>query len=258
MTKLTSLEKALKLLDAVAKAKKIGLRDLAAQLGFPPSTVHRLLGVLTTSRYLKQDSETKKYQLSLKFLEMGAAVRENLDVVTVARPHMASLSNATSETVNLAFFEGIEIVYVDQIANSDSLLRMFTRVGTRAPLYCTGVGKAYLGNQSKDFISDYWRETAKKQFTVNTIIREEDLDQDLESVRRLGYAVDNEEMEIGVRCVAAPIRQHVGNVVAAVSISGPSFRLTSERTPIVGDLVRQTADKISADLGYVNKEIFGI
>jgi DNA-binding IclR family transcriptional regulator len=254
MTKLTSLEKALKLLDAVAKAKSVGLRDVAAELGFPPSTTHRLLGVLTNSRYLKQDHETKKYQLSLKFLEMAAAVRENLDVITVARPHMVSLTHATSETVNLAFFEGAEIVYVDQIANSDSLLRMFTRVGTRAPLYCTGVGKAYLAGQSTEFVSEYWTAADKKKYTEKTILDETALNRELDAVRRLGYAVDNEEMEIGVRCVASPIRQHIGSIIAAVSISGPSSRLTSDRTPRVGELVRRAADEISTDLGYTNRE----
>lgn len=252
MTKLTSLEKALKLFDAVAKAKNIGLRDVATELGFPPSTVHRLLGVLTASRYLKQDPKTKKYQLSLKFLEMAAAVRENLDVITVARPHMLFLTQVTSETVNLAFFEETEIVYVDQIANSDSLLRMFTRVGTRAPLYCTGVGKAYLAYQPKRFVSEYWSAACKKRYTIKTIVDEAELERELETFRQLGYAVDDEEMEIGVRCVSAPIRQHSGSVVAAISISGPSSRLTSERTPVVGDLVRKTAAEISADLGYTN------
>ncbi len=253
MTKLTSLEKALNLLDAVAKTKSVGLRDLAAELGFPPSTTHRLLGVLTNSRYLKQDHETKKYQLSLKFLEMAAVVRENLDVIAVARPHMVILTQTTSETVNLAFFDGSEIVYVDQVANSDSLLRMFTRVGTRAPLYCTGVGKAYLAGQSTGFVSEYWRAAAKKKYTEKTIWDETALNRELDAVRRLGYAVDNEEMEIGVRCVASPIRQHIGSIIAAVSISGPSSRLTSDRTPIVGELVRQAAGKISADLGYTKK-----
>ena len=253
MTKLTSLEKALKLLDAIAKTKSVGLRDLAAELGFPPSTTHRLLGVLTNSRYLKQDHETKKYQLSLKFLEMAAAVRENLDVIAVARPHMVILTQATSETVNLAFFDGPEIVYVDQIANSDSLLRMFTRVGTRAPLYCTGVGKAYLAGQSTGFVSEYWRAADKKKYTEKTIWDETALNRELDAVRRLGYAVDNEEMEIGVRCVASPIRQHIGSIIAAVSISGPSSRLTSDRTPRVGELVRRAAGEISADLGYTKK-----
>ncbi|MGC8660688.1 MAG: IclR family transcriptional regulator, partial [Desulfomonilaceae bacterium] len=226
-------------------------RDLSVELGFPPSTVHRLLGILTSSRYLKQNPKSKKYQLSLKFLEMAAAVRENLDVITVARPHMRTLTRVTSETVNLAFFEEKEIVYVDQVANSDSMLRMFTRVGTRAPFYCTGVGKAYLAYQPKQFVSEYWASTEKRRYTSNTIVDEAKLERELEAIRQSGYSVDDEEMEIGVRCVAAPIRQHSGGIVAAISISGPSSRVTSDRTPLVGDLVRRTAEEISADLGYV-------
>ena len=126
--------------------------NLQRKLGFPPSTVHRLLAILTASRYLTQDPDTKKYRLSLKFLELGCGGREDLDVITVARPHMTALMEATSETVNLALFDGAGIVYVDQVANSNSFLRMFTRVGTRAPLHCTGVGKACLAGLPEEFV----------------------------------------------------------------------------------------------------------
>ncbi|MBI4966160.1 MAG: IclR family transcriptional regulator [Desulfomonile tiedjei] len=253
MGKLTSLEKGLRLLDAVAKAKSIGLRELAAGLGFPPSTVHRLSGILTACHFLTQDPESKKYRLSLKFLELGAAVREDLDVISAARPHMSALVEATSETVNLAFFDSAEVIYVDQVANSNSLLRMFTRVGTRAPLHCTGVGKARLAALPDELVAEYWRSAKKERFTVNTIADEPSLGKELQVIRRLGYAVDNEEMEIGVRCVACLIRQNRTGIVAALSISGPSSRLTADKVPFIGELVRQTAGRITADLGYTEK-----
>ncbi len=249
MTRLTSLEKALRVIEVVAKAKSVGLRELAAQVGFPPSTVHRLLALLTASSYLTQDPETKKYRLSLKFLELGSAVRDDLDVITAARPHMTTLVEATSETVNLALFDGTGIVYVDQVANSHSFLRMFTRVGTRAPLYCTGVGKACLAGLPQESVSAYWHATEKKRYTDKTITDEPSLRRELEVIRAQGYAVDNEEMEIGVCCVASAIRQHTSGIVAAVSISGPSSRLSDERIPGIGELVRGTAVHISADLG---------
>ena len=154
MAKLTSLEKGLRLVEAVSKAKSIGLRELAAESGFPPSTVHRLLGILTSCHFLTQDAGSKKYRLALKFLELGAVVREDLDVIGVARPHMSALVEATSETVNLAFFDSAEVIYVDQISNSNSLLRMFTRIGTRAPLHCTGVGKARLAFMSDESVAE--------------------------------------------------------------------------------------------------------
>ncbi len=249
MSKLTSLEKALIVIDAVAKARSVGLRELAAEVKFPPSTVHRLLALLTASRYLTQDAETKRYRLSLKFLELGSAVREGLDVITAARAHMTTLMEVTSETVNLALFDGAGIVYVDQVANSNSFLRMFTRVGTRAPLHCTGVGKACLAGLSEEFVAAYWHATEKKPYTDKTITDDASLKAELEIIRRQGYAVDNEEMEIGVRCVAAVIRQHKSGIVAGVSISGPSSRLTVESIPGIGESVRRTAGRISADLG---------
>ena len=258
MTKLTSLEKALRLVDAVAKAGNAGLRELAAELGFPPSTVHRLLTVLTASRYLTQNPATKKYRLSLRFLELGAMVRENLDVITAARPHMTELMEATSETVNLALFDGAGIAYVDQVANSNSFLRMFTRVGTRAALHCTGVGKACLAGLPKDFVTGYWQVAEKRRYTEKTIVDEPRLNRELQVIHRQGYAVDDEEMEVGVRCVASAIRQDRNSIVAGVSISGPSSRLTTERMSLMGELVRQAAARISADLGYSGKDLESI
>ncbi len=254
MTKLTSLEKGLRLVEVVAKTKGIGLRELAAESGFPPSTVHRLLGILTACHFLAQDAESKKYRLSLKFLELGAIVREDLDVVAVARPHMSALVEASSETVNLAFFDSAEVIYVDQVANSNSLLRMFTRVGTKAPLHCTGVGKARLAAMPDELVTEYWRSAKKERHTVNTIVDKSALKRELQEIRELGYAVDNEEMEIGVRCVACLIRQHRAEIVGAVSISGPSSRLTRDKMTSLGELVRQTAGRITADLGYREKE----
>jgi len=248
--RLTSLQKGLRLIDAIAKARNAGLRDLAEQNGFPPSTVHRLLSDMKRAGYVAQDTKTSKYRLSLKFLELGAVVREELDVITAARPHMTALMEDTSETVNLALFDGAGIIYVDQVANSNSFLRMFTRVGTRAQLHCTGVGKACMAGLSEDYVSEYWPKADKNRYTEKTIVDEQTLRKELQVVQRLGYAVDNEEMEVGVRCVASAIHGHNDNVVAAVSISGPSSRVTPERVSQIGKLVRKTANSISADLGY--------
>jgi DNA-binding IclR family transcriptional regulator len=177
-------------------------------------------------------------------------VREELDVITAARPHMTALMEATAETVNLALFDGDGIIYVDQVANSNSFLRMFTRVGTRAPLHCTGVGKACMACLPEDYVSEYWPTAEKTRYTDKTIVDETILRKELKTIKRQGYAVDNEEMELGVRCVASAIRRDKDNVVAAVSISGPSSRVTPERASHIGKLVRQAANRISADLGY--------
>jgi IclR family KDG regulon transcriptional repressor len=256
MTKVTSLEKGLRLVEVIAKLKSVGLRELAAESGLPPSTVHRLVGVLTACQFLAQDAESKKYRLSLKFLELGAVVREDMDVIAVARPHMSALVKATSETVNLVFFDTAEVIYVDQVSNPNSLLRMFTRVGARAPLHCTGVGKARLAVMPDELVSEYWRSVKKHAYTVNTIMDETTLKRELKAIREIGYAADNEEMEMGVRCVACLIRQHRAGIVGAVSISGPSSRLTCDRMTSLGELVRQTAGRITADLGYREKESF--
>ena len=254
MTKVTSLEKGLRLVEVIAKLKSVGLRELAGESGLPPSTVHRLLGVLAASHFLTQDAESKKYRLSFKFLELGAVVREDLDVISVARPHMSALVKATSETVNLVFFDTAEVIYVDQVSNPNSLLRMFTRVGARAPLHCTGVGKARLAVMPDELVSEYWRSAKKQPYTVNTITDETTLKKELKAIREIGYAVDNEEMEMGVRCSACLIRQHRAVIAGGISISGPSSRLTRDRMTSLGKLVRETADRITTDLGYRAKE----
>ncbi len=246
----SSLEKALDVIDAVAKVGRAGVRSLAATTGYPPSTIHRLLASLTRQRYLRQDPVTREYRLSLRFLELGALVQENLDVVALARPRMRELMKAVGESVNLVVFEENEAIYVDQVRDTSSMLRMFTKVGARAPLYCSGVGKVFLAHQPRERVQDYWRRTAKSRHTPSTIVDEQHFLLEIQDIRGQGYAVDQEEMEQGVRCVAAAVFDGRGEVVAALSVSAPSTRLSVERTPLVGGLVRQAALAVSLELGY--------
>jgi DNA-binding IclR family transcriptional regulator len=241
MAQETSLDKALNVLEMIAQAGDTRLSTLAKATGYPPATIHRILGVLVRRRYVRQDSATRKYMLSLKCLDLSSRLKDHLKIVTAARPVMQHLMEKTGETVNLVIFENMEAVYIDQISNTKSLLRMFTRVGARVPLHSSGVGKAFLANRPPEEVLDYFRSAEKVRHTKNSLVKEDDFLQDLEKTRTRGYAVDREEFEAGVGCIAAVITQS-GETAGAISISGPSSRLFGTDTGrLAADVVRSAA-----------------
>jgi DNA-binding IclR family transcriptional regulator len=248
---MTSLDKALTLIDALALCGRAGIKTLATATGFPPPTVHRLLALLAQKSYVRQDPQTKEYLLSVKLLELGAKVRGQLDLITLARPFMKEIMESSGETVNLVVFDNFEAVYVEQETNTRAMLRMFTRVGARVPLYCSGVGKAYLAAQDEAKALEYFEAQPKTRHTDRTIMDQETFLGELATIRGQGYAVDNEEMEAGVRCAAALIRQFKGQVAGAMSISGPSARLTLDRITEMGLALKRATGTISAQMGFV-------
>jgi IclR family acetate operon transcriptional repressor len=241
MAQETSLDKALKVLEMIAQAGDTRLSTLAEATGYPPATIHRILGVLVRRRYVRQDPATRKYMLSLKCLEISSRVKDNLEIITAARPVLQKLVDNTGETANLVCFENMEAVYIEQISNTKSLLRMFTRVGARVPLHSSGVGKAFLAGRPREEVLDYFRSAKKVRYTENSLVKEDEFFRDLEETRTRGYAVDREEFEDGVGCIAAVITQN-GDVAGAMSISGPSSRLFGANTgKLAAEVVRSAA-----------------
>lgn len=247
MAQETSLDKALNVLELIAQAGDARLSTLAATTGYPPATIHRILGVLVRRRYVRQDPATKTYMLSLKCLDISSRVKDNLPIITAARPVLEKVVENTGETANLVCFENMEAVYIDQIANTKSLLRMFTRVGARVPLHSSGVGKAYLAGRPRAEVLDYFRSAKRVRYTKNSLVKEDEFFRDLEETRARGYAVDREEFEDGVGCIAAVITQD-GEVAGAMSISGPSSRLLGENTGKLAAQVVRSAAVISQRL----------
>ena len=237
------------MLDFVAQSGEVGLRQLAQQVGFPPATVHRILAVLVRRGYVKQDPATRQYRLSLKPLELSSLVRERMDIVVVARPLMRHLMETTGETSNLVIFDNMEAVYVEQVTNVHSLLRMFTQVGARVPLYCSGVGKAYLALLPQEQALEYFRSVAKKKHTANTIVEEDSMLAELESIRQKGFSLDQEEVEEGVGCVAAVVNSR-SRVLGAISISGPSSRVLGHNVDRLARLVMDAAESVAQGMGF--------
>ncbi len=245
-----SLNKVLDIIDAVARDGKAGIRELSSQLGFPPSTIHRIISPLVTRGYFRQDPVTKEYALSVKFLELGTMVQDQFDLTSIARPHLKRLMLETRESVNLAIQHGDKVVYLDHMRSDYSMLRLFTRPGAQAPLYCTGVGKLFLSRMSEMELDTYLKTTERVASTPYTLIDAQDIRRELIQIRNQAYSVDNEEMEEGVRCVAALILDHTGNPAGALSISGAAMRLTPDRIEKIGKMVKDCTFEISTQLGF--------
>lgn len=244
-----SVDRALTLLDVLAQeARQVSLHVLSGKIGLNPSTAHRLLRTLQAHDLVRQDPTTRHYGLGLKLLQLAAAIRNQLDIRQLARPSLERLAKETGENANLVILDGDSAVYIDQ-APSLQPVRTFTEIGARVPLHCTGVGKvllAYLPEKEREIIL----QKGLQAFTKNTITNPYRLAEELAKVQDQQFALDIEERQEQVRCIAVPIFDDQSTVIAAISISGPANRLTLERLNQLVPLVGQTGLEISAKLGY--------
>lgn len=245
-----AVDRALAILETLAEAgRPMGLVELSTRVGLHASTVHRLLATLGKRKFVVQDPQTGRYRLGMRAFEVGSAAIQQVELREIARPFLRWLMEETQETANLAVLMDGEVVYIDQV-ESQNLVRMFTRVGRRVPAHCTGVGKILLAGLSDDEVMRVLDARGLPRFTPHTIVDLRELLKELQRVRASGYALDNEEREVGVRCVAGPVRDHEGRVVAAVSISGPSSRITEDRLPQLIAAVLTATSRISTELGW--------
>ncbi len=245
-----SLHKTLDIIEVVAERGAVGIRELSSITGFPPTTIHRITSTLVKRQYLDQNPITKTYALSLRFLELGTRVEEQFDISAIAGPYLQRLRTETEESANLAILDGDEVVYVQQAKSEKSMLKIFTRLGARAPVYTTGVGKIFMSQWKESKLDSYLQRVDRRAYTPNTLVSRAAIMAELARISTTGFAVDNEEMETGVRCVAALVFDYTGKAVAAVSISGAALRITPERIEYFGGKVKQCTEAISTKLGY--------
>lgn len=248
---LQSVDRALSILQLLAEESSDGLAltEISRRLGLNQSTCHHLLSTLRVRRFVSQDEESRRYRLGIKAVEVGQAAMQQVDLVRVALPQMEELMALVQENVNLVVLDNDSVVYVAQVP-CDRTVRMFTRIGERAPLHCTGVGKVLLAGLPKEERSDLIDRLELPRFTAATICDGDLLKQELEQVATRGYAMDREEREEDVTCIAAPLRDYSGEVVAGVSISAPSSRLDEAQQQELLPYLLAAADKISRELGY--------
>ena len=249
-----AIERASLILDALGQNPQgISVRELSAQVFLPKGTTHRLLSSLAYFGYVQQDSKTRHYSLGFKLVELGNCLLNQLDLRTEAKPFLADLTKRTQETVHLVILDQNEVLYIDKVESNDnpSGLRMASRIGSRTPAHSCAVGKILLAHFSEEELDEFIKDTGLPKITENTMSDSIRLKEHLKLVRSQGYVVDDEENEKGIRCVAAPIRNEIGMVVAATSISGPAIRITKKRIQesLKRDII-ETALKISRKLGF--------
>lgn len=245
-----SLHKVLDIIEAMAKSGGIGIRELSAHTGYPPPTVHRITSTLIERNYVKQDPATKRLSLSVQFLELGTNVQQQFNLTAIARPHLERLMAECKEAVNLAVQDGDYVAYLDHVRSNYSMLQLFTRPGARAPLYCTGVGKMFLSHWPPTEVEAYLDRILLVPHTPRTIVDRRRLMDELVQIRAAGYSVDDEEMEKGVRCVAALVMDHRGRPCGAVSISGAAMRIAPARIKVYATSVKSCSLAISKELGF--------
>lgn len=240
----------IRILEALASGDEVTLSQLSAETGLNKSTAYRFMQTLREEGYVRQNEETGSYSLTLRIAELGSPILSKLEIRKAARPVIERLSSETQETVHLAVLEQDEMVYVDKIESTKTLrVSMMSGVGLTAPMYCTGVGKVLMAHVDAEKCERLLNAEPLHRFTSNTITDRDRIDEELRTIRREGFAVDNEEHEVGVRCVAAPIWRGDGELAGAVSLSAPTVRLTNSELSNVRSRVVSAAGEISRALG---------
>lgn len=241
------IERMMKLLDVLSYYHDpVGLKQLALETGLHPSTAHRILAAMAASGFVER-ADPGTYRLGIRLLELGNLVKSRINIRDSAMPQMQALHERIGESVNLGVRQGDEIVYVERTSSGRSSVRVVHLVGARAPLHVTAAGKLYLAEFSKDELREYARRTGLPGLTPTSITTLPALEKEIERVRRHGVAYDNEEIEQGLRCVAAPVRDDTGDLVAGLSVSAPAERYNAEWAP----LLRSTAEAVSAAIGHI-------
>jgi DNA-binding IclR family transcriptional regulator len=231
---------------------ELGVTELSKRLKLHKNNVFRLLATLESRGYIEQNKATENYRLGLKSLELGQTFIKQMGLLRQAKPTLEKMVADCNETCYVAIFKEGHAVYLDMV-ETDMTVRVVSRVGSRLPSYCTAAGKIHLAYMSEDDINEVLPEEEFQSYTDTTIATRKALKKELEEVAEQGYAVDNEELDLGVNCVAAPIRDYTRRIVGSISVSGPTMRLGEERIANeLVPLVLQASEELSTRLGYHN------
>ncbi len=244
-----SLTRGLSILECLAKAEGgLTLTDVGQRVQLPPSTVHRLLATLEKMGYVYQAGELGRWYVGLQAFAVGSSFLSSRDFVAQSHPYMRRLMDQSGETVNLAILDGTEAVFVDQVQCRE-MMRTIVKLGSRAPLHASGVGKAIFASLPDDQIDAILKVRGLPRITGNTITTPETMWASIRVIRQRGWSFDDEEHAIGTRCVAGPIYDEHAETLGAISLAGPSSRLPDERIKQLGPLVAHTAEELTHRLG---------
>lgn len=245
-----TIDKALEIIEYLLKSNSpSGILEISRNLNINTSTVQRIINTLNNKNYLFQEPENKKYKLGFKFLEISKIILSRIDLRKIVHPYLKELRDKTEETVHLMILDDSMGVYIDSL-ESPQRTRVVSSIGTRDGLHFSAVGKTILAYLSDKEIEKIVRVRGLKRMTPKTITNLYTLKEELKIIRDRGYSIDDEEGEVGTRCIGTPIFNHNGKVVASVSIAAPCHRLTKEKLNTFLPLLLQTTSKISVELGY--------
>ncbi|WP_146491345.1 DNA-binding transcriptional regulator KdgR [Vibrio sp. T20] len=245
----SSVLKVFSILDALGEQKEIGVSELSQRLMMSKATTYRFLQTMKTLGYVSQDGEADKYSLTLKLFELGSKSLEYVDLIALADKEMRAISEETNEALHLGALDENSIIYIHKI-DSGYNLRMQSRIGRRNPLYSTAIGKVLLADREENVVRQTLSDVEFVKHTDKTLENTEQLLSELKVVQEQHYAEDNEEQEPGLRCIAAPIYDRFGTVIAGVSISFPTIRFDEKRMSYYVGLLHKAGENISEKLGY--------
>ncbi|MBM7650626.1 IclR family transcriptional regulator [Neobacillus cucumis] len=246
-----SIERAADVLELfLTSTPELSIKEMSDRLNLSKSTVHGIIKTLEHRGYLQQNPDDLKYRLGIRLLELGNYVGKHLDIGRIARPIIRELVDDLNETVHLVTLQRNELIYIEKV-EGPSALTIYSHIGKRAPFHCTGVGKAILSQLSEEETDRILSSANLEAFTEFTTTNIEDIKKLLPTIREQGYAVDDEEIELGLKCIAAPIFNHQGNVIASISCAAPKVRLDEKRLPKVINGIKKAAAEISKGLGYL-------
>lgn len=245
-----SVDRALSILEVLSDYEDgLGITEISEKVDLHKSTVYRLLATLTYKGYIKQNPSTSKYSLSLKLFELGNKKVEKMDLVSVAEPYLRELMEKTNEVIHLGVRDEADIVYVSKVEPQKSM-KMYTRIGMRKPMYCTAMGKAMMSQMTEEEVQKIWSASDIQKLTDNTIVDFGKFKENLKDINMAGYAMDNQEVEEGIRCLGAVIKDYRSRVCGAVSISSSIISLTEDKIDYFSKIILEYTEKISKELGY--------
>lgn len=247
----SSVLKVFSILQALGEQKEIGVSELSQRLMMSKATTYRFLQTMKSMGFVAQEGEADKYKLTLKLFELGAKSLEYVDLIELADKEMRYISEQTNEALHLGSLDENAIIYIHKI-DSGYNLRMQSRIGRRNPLYSTAIGKILLAERDEQFVRDTLEGVEFIKHTDRTLENIDQLLEELELVRTQHYAEDNEEQEPGLRCIAAPVYDRFGHVIAGLSMSLPTIRFDEQRMGYYVDLLQTAGRNISLQLGYQN------
>lgn len=245
-----SVNRALSLLEILAQEEEgLGLMEISQEANLTKSTVHRLLHTLIENGYVKQNVENGPYKLTFKMFRLGAKTVEKMDILKLSRPYLQQLKNQFGEVIHLVIRDEEEIVYIDKV-ETDHTIRMYSNIGKRGTLYSTSVGKAILASHTDEELYSLWQTLNIEKKTEYTITTWPEFLEEIKTIRKVGYALDQEENELGVKCIGIAFLDYTGAPVGAISVSGPIQRMTEEKMALIKKEILQVKKEISRELGY--------